>query len=108
MPYKILMVDDDAKNLKATQIFLKSAGYEVLTTTSPTEAIELTKADEFALALLDYQMPEMKGDALALMIRQVNPHQQIAMYSCDLSREAVKVRFRPRATEHGGDTKTAV
>lgn len=93
------MVDDDAKNLKATQIFLKSAGYEVLTTTSPTEAIELTKADEFALALLDYQMPEMKGDALALMIRQVNPHQQIAMYSCDFSREAVKFSMRAGALD---------
>lgn len=97
--YKILMVDDDSKNLKATQIFLKSAGYEVLTTTSPTEAIELTKADEFALALLDYQMPEMKGDALALMIRQVNPHQQIAMYSCDLSREAVKFSMKAGALD---------
>lgn len=93
------MVDDDVKNLKATQTFLKSAGYEVLTTTSPTEAIELTKVDEFALVLLDYQMPEMKGDALALMIRQVNPHQQIAMYSCDLSREAVKVSMKAGAID---------
>lgn len=97
--YKILIVDDDAKNLKATQGFLKSNGYDVVTTTSPKEAIELVKSDEFALALLDYQMPEMRGDTLATTIRSISPQQQIAMYSCDLSREAVRSSMRAGAVD---------
>lgn len=97
--YRILLVDDDAKNLKATQTFLKSYGYDVETTTSPLTAIEMVKADEFALALLDFQMPEMMGDQLATMIRQLSPHQQMAMYSCDLSREAVKTSMKAGAVD---------
>jgi DNA-binding NtrC family response regulator len=97
--YRILLVDDDAKNLKATQTFLRSYGYDVETTTSPLAAIEMVKAEEFALALLDFQMPEMMGDALATMIRQVSPHQQMAMYSCDLTREAVKTSLKAGAVD---------
>lgn len=97
--YKILMVDDDTKNLDATELFLKSCGYDVVTTISPSEALELVKEDEFALALLDFQMPEMNGDTLATMIRQVSPHQQIAMYSCDLSRDAIKSSMRAGAVD---------
>lgn len=97
--YKILLVDDDAKNLKATQTFLKSRGYEVETTTSAASAVEIAKSAEFALVLLDYQMPEMTGDVLASLLHQVNPHQQIAMYSCDLSREAVKASMKAGALD---------
>lgn len=97
--YKILIVDDDAKNLKATQTFLKASGFDVETTMSPDDAIDLVKTDEFALALLDYQMPQMMGDALAALILRENPNQQIAMYSCDLSRDAVKNSMKAGAVD---------
>jgi len=88
--YRILLVDDDVKNLKATQAFLKANGYDTVTTPSPTNALELVQADQFAVVLLDYNMPEMMGDQLAIKIQEVSPHQQLAMFSCDLSREALK------------------
>ncbi len=97
--YKILIIDDDAKNLKATQSFLKANGFDVETTTLAEEAIELVQNDEFALVLLDYQMPKMMGDALAALILRESPNQQIAMYSCDLSREAVKNSMRAGAVD---------
>jgi DNA-binding NtrC family response regulator len=97
--YKILIVDDDAKNLKATQAFLSAHGFDVKTTTSPDEAIDLVKVEEFALALLDYQMPQMKGDSLAARILSESPNQQIAMYSCDLSRDAVKNSMKAGAVD---------
>jgi DNA-binding NtrC family response regulator len=97
--YRILLVDDDVKNLKATQVFLKSRGYDVETTTSPSTAVEMVKAAEYAVVLLDYQMPEMMGDALASVIHQVNPYQQVAMYSCDLTREALKTSMKAGAID---------
>ncbi len=51
------------------------------------------------MVLLDYQMPEMMGDTLASMARKANPNQQIAMYSCDLSREAIKSSMRAGAVD---------
>jgi DNA-binding NtrC family response regulator len=97
--YKLLIVDDDVKMLKATQSFLTANNYEVKTSSSATEALELLKEDEFALALLDYQMPEMMGDTLASLVRKANPNQQIAMYSCDLSRDAIKNSMRAGALD---------
>jgi DNA-binding NtrC family response regulator len=97
--YRILLVDDDPKNLKATAELLKLKGYDVETTTSAFSAIERVKAEEFALVLLDYQMPEMQGDELAALIHQVNPLQQVAMYSCDTTREAVKSSLKAGALD---------
>lgn len=98
-PYKILFADDNPANLKATKEFLESMGYQVITAQAPQEAIDLVQADEYALVLLDYKMPLMRGDILAKMIKELIPHQQIAMYSCDLSRDAVKTSMRAGAAD---------
>ena len=97
--YKLLIVDDDVKNLRATQSFLSAHNYLVKTTSSPNEAIDLVKNEEFALTLLDFQMPEMMGDVLATLVKKTNPNQQVAMYSCDLSRDALKSSMRAGAAD---------
>jgi two-component system, sensor histidine kinase len=70
MAYRILMVDDNVKNLNATKGFLEAHGLEVVATQVPQQALDWIAEDEFALALLDVQMPEMSGDVLALKIRE--------------------------------------
>lgn len=99
MRYKILMIDDDLKNIKATKGFLEINGMDVTTVQSPQEALRLVKNDEFALALVDYQMPETTGDMLAKMLKEVNPLQQIVVYSCDPSREALKKSYGAGAVD---------
>lgn len=99
MSYRILMVDDKIKNLGATKGYLETNGLEVETTQSPNEALKRIAEDEFALVLLDYQMPEMNGDILAEKIREINPLQQFAMFSCDQTRSAVKNSFKAGAVE---------
>ncbi len=44
-------------------------------------------------------MPEMNGDELASKIREINPLQQIAMFSCDDSREALKKSYKAGALD---------
>ncbi len=99
MHYKILMVDDNLKNIKALKGFLEVNGFEVTAVSNSQDALKLVKAEEYALALLDYQMPDMPGDALASMIRKISPLQQIAMYSCDNTREALKQSYRAGAID---------
>jgi DNA-binding NtrC family response regulator len=99
MAYKILMVDDNVKNLGATKGFLEANGLEVETTQSAKDALERVAEDEFALVLLDYQMPEMNGDILAAKIREINPLQQFAMFSCDQTRSALKNSYKAGAVE---------
>ncbi len=99
MQYKILMVDDNLRNIKATKGFLEANGLEVTAVSEPDKAISMVKKEEYALALLDFQMPEMSGDTLASMIREINPLQQVAIFSCDTSREALKQSYRAGAVD---------
>jgi len=65
----ILIVDDVAQNLTAMEALLRADGIRVLLASSGAEALELLLAHDVALALLDVQMPEMDGFALAELMR---------------------------------------
>lgn len=93
------MVDDDLKNIKALKTFLEFSGLEVVAVSNAQDALKLIKKEEFALALLDFQMPDGSGDTLASMIRDISPLQQVAMYSCDLTREALKQSYQAGAVD---------
>jgi signal transduction histidine kinase len=66
---KILLVDDIVENLTALEALLKQLDIEVFSTTSTTQALELLLAHDFALAMVDVQMPEMNGFELAEVMR---------------------------------------
>ncbi|MBI5408572.1 MAG: response regulator [Nitrospirae bacterium] len=58
---KILIVDDDEKNLKFLSLILESYGYVYETAKDGHEALEKTKAFNPDLIFLDIMMPEMDG-----------------------------------------------
>jgi signal transduction histidine kinase len=66
---KLLLVDDLPENLLALQALLRDDQLEMHTATSGEEALSLLLEHEFALALLDVQMPGMSGFELAELIR---------------------------------------
>lgn len=68
-PSKILIVDDVDENLVALEALLRRPGAQILQARSGTEALELVLQHEFALALVDVQMPEMDGFELAELMR---------------------------------------
>ena len=68
-PLRILAVDDVMENLVALEAALDQPGVELVTAQSGFEALELMLRDDFALALLDVQMPEMDGFELAELMR---------------------------------------
>jgi two-component system KDP operon response regulator KdpE len=57
----VLVVDDHPKVLRFIEIDLKLRGFEVITTTSGSEALELVKSAKPDIMLLDIIMPEMDG-----------------------------------------------
>ena len=57
----VLVVDDHPKVLRFVEIDLKLRGFEVVTTTSGKEALELVKSAEPDIMLLDIIMPGMNG-----------------------------------------------
>ena len=65
---KILVVDDRIENLFAIKKTLESLDVELFTAQSGHEALALLLHHDFALALIDVQMPEMDGFELASLI----------------------------------------
>ncbi|MEZ4722416.1 MAG: ATP-binding protein [Flavobacteriales bacterium] len=66
---KILMVDDRPENLLALEKLLQDLPVELYKANSGNQALMLTLHHDFALALLDIQMPEMDGYELAEILR---------------------------------------
>ncbi|MGE4107752.1 MAG: sigma-54-dependent transcriptional regulator [Bacteriovoracia bacterium] len=101
MKYRILTVDDDVSNLKATEALLEEWGYRVDTASSGEEGISKLAAAEgdFAVVLLDYQMPRMNGAITAAKMREINAETIIIVYSCDNTREALKEMYRLGAVD---------
>ena len=66
---KILLVDDKDSNLLALQNVLKSLDVEVVKALTGDDALRATLNHDFALAILDVQMPVMDGYELASLLR---------------------------------------
>ena len=68
---KILIVDDKKENLLSLQVILADRGYQFVEATSGKDALRiLLKNQDFAIILMDVQMPLMDGFETAEMIRQ--------------------------------------
>ncbi|MBN2484828.1 MAG: hybrid sensor histidine kinase/response regulator [Bacteroidales bacterium] len=67
---KILIVDDNPKNLQVLGSSLRSFGHTVEFSTSGTGALEWLKEEKFDLILLDIMMPEMDGYETCRRIRE--------------------------------------
>jgi PAS domain S-box-containing protein len=67
-PPRVLLVDDDERNLLAVQSILEDLG-EVVTAKSGEEALRHLLKGEFAVILLDVYMPGMDGYETAQIIR---------------------------------------
>jgi signal transduction histidine kinase len=66
---KLLIVDDLPENLLALEALIRGPGRAVYRATSAEEALALLLDHEFALAILDVQMPGMNGFELAELMR---------------------------------------
>lgn len=66
---KLLIVDDLPENLRALNALIRENDRSVYQASSGEEALALLLEHDFALAILDVQMPEMDGFELAQLMR---------------------------------------
>ncbi len=81
--HRILLVDDDIHLLKLGERIIQGLGYNVISHTKSTDALELFRdlPNQFDLVITDYRMPEMDGAELSKEILKITPDIPIIMCS---------------------------
>lgn len=75
----LLWVDDEIELLRAHIIFLEKKGYEVVTVTNGTDAIDQCRQKTFDLILLDEMMPGLSGLETLQTIKEISPATPVVM-----------------------------
>ena len=77
---KLLIVDDDERNIFALKAVLHARGYTCVSTTGGLQALAVLKEDATVDAVLvDMMMPEIDGYSLMGLIRQTAGHEGILL-----------------------------
>jgi CheY-like chemotaxis protein len=92
----VLVVDDDAEVLSLAVDILGAAGYTVLSTTDPRQALRLARTHPEPLHLLvtDIVMPLMNGMQLATEVQALRPDVKILLISAYRTKETEDFRMR--------------
>ena len=77
----ILCIDDDEAVLRYEKALLERSGYAVLTASSAQQGLRLAAMCKCDAVLLDYEMPGMNGNQVALEIKRINPDLMVILLS---------------------------
>jgi two-component system, cell cycle response regulator DivK len=67
---RVLIVEDNEKNMKLVRVVLQATGYSPLEATTGEEAVELALSQAPALVLMDVQLPGIDGVEALERMRQ--------------------------------------
>jgi len=88
----VLCIDDNQDVLECEKAFLEDSGFTVLTAPGGNKGLELASIHPVDVVIVDYVMPEMNGEEVALAIRRLRPQVPIIMLSgaVDVSEQALR------------------
>ena len=76
---RILLVDDELTILQVLRTILTSDGHSVETAWSSPEALREVERQHFDLVITDFNLSDMKGDELAVRIKEKRPGTPVLM-----------------------------
>lgn len=92
---KILVVDDDSSIGRLLGDFLRVEGYHPLICSHPREALDFSKYENFGLAFVDINLPDMSGLELASKLKEQHPLSEVIFItghgSFDNAIQAIKI-----------------
>ena len=89
----LLCIDDNEEVLECEKSFLEAFGYTVLTAASGGKGLELASMHSVDVVIVDYLMPGMNGQEVAVEMRRLRPQAPIIMLSAaaEVPERALKV-----------------
>ena len=82
MPRKVVLcVDDRTTGAEVRKLLLECEGYKVLMASDGRKGLSSFATRWIDLVLLDYELPDMNGAAVARKMRQLKPDVPIIMFS---------------------------
>lgn len=76
---RILLAEDECGFREVLRTVLSEDRHVVVEANNGAEALSCFRKQPFDLVLIDFEMPFMKGDELAVRIKQLAPHQPVLM-----------------------------
>ena len=97
---KVLVVDDEERNLRLMEAMLIPLGHEVLMASNGLEAIDMAVSQDPDLILLDIMMPKMDGFQVVQRLKELQEQRSIPIVMVTALKD---VEDRVRALEVGAD-----
>jgi len=82
---KILYVEDTISNQEVMEFTLDGTGFEMSYAGTGAEAMELSRSESFDLIMLDLQLPDITGTALARKLREEMPGVPMVLVTAQVS-----------------------
>lgn len=101
MSKKVLIIDDDPRNIFALKATLKTRSYDCISCTDAREAIRLLESDEkIDVVLMDMMMPEMDGYEAIPLMKKIEKRKNLPIYAVTA---LAMVGDREKCLEAGAD-----
>ena len=80
-PKTLVWIDDYQPGLTVFKAVFEGLGFRVLTASSGSQGLELVDSDPVDAVIVDYEMPEMDGEAVATSIKNSRPELPVILFS---------------------------
>lgn len=92
-PIKVLCVENEPGHLAFLKYMLESAGYEVLCAATGAQALLVLSKQEPKGVLLEYDLPDVSGNALRAEMKRLKPEIPVLLFSGVGSHTPFLIRF---------------
>ncbi len=97
---RMMLVDDEVRFLSTTKKLLAKKGYDVMTASSGAEALEIIRAKNINVVILDVKMPGMDGNATLKEIKRLFPLTEVIMLTGHATMESAVDGLKSGASDY--------